>query len=65
MVDTFARFQPNSGFLDTLTWETSVSNFVYIRPVGAELVRAEIQKDGKGEANGRFLLLCERALTII
>jgi len=61
MVDNFTRFRPNLVFLDTLAWKSPVSNFVYIRPVGAEQVRAEIQKDGNGEANRRFLRLCERA----
>jgi hypothetical protein len=61
MVDIFARSQPNSGFLDTITWKSPVSYFVNIRPVWAELVRAEIQKDGNGEANRRFLRLYERA----
>ena len=59
MVDIFAQFQLNSVVLDTLTWKSALSNFVYIRPVGAELVRAEIQKDGNGEADRRFLRLCE------
>jgi hypothetical protein len=54
VVDIFARFQPNSVFLDTLTWKSPISNFADIRPVSTEMVRAEIQKDGHGEANRRF-----------
>ena len=38
-----------------------ISNFMKIRPVGAELFHAERQSDGQDEANSRFSQFCERA----
>jgi len=40
---------------------TQISNFMKIRPVGAELFRADRQTDIHDEANSRLSQFCERA----
>jgi hypothetical protein len=42
-----------------------ISNFVKIRPVGAELFHADGQTDGPGEATSRFSQFCERRLQLL
>jgi len=38
-----------------------ISNFTKIRPVGADLIQAEIKwKDGRDKPDNRFSLLCQR-----
>jgi hypothetical protein len=54
------RFQLNFNFLDRYTKSTQISNFVKIRPVGAELFRANRQ-GRHGEANSRNSQFRERA----
>ena len=38
-----------------------ISNFMQIRPVGAELFRADRQTDRHDKANSRFSQFCERS----
>ena len=40
---------------------TQISNFMKIRPVGAELFHADRRKDKYDKANSRFSRFCERA----
>ena len=39
---------------------TQISNFMKIRPVGAEFLHADIQTDRHDEANSRYSKFCER-----
>ena len=52
-------------FLDTLSKEAQISNFIKIRRVGAELFQADRhtggRKDAQREADSRFSQFCERA----
>jgi hypothetical protein len=41
-----------------------ISNFMKIRPVGAELFDADGQTDRRDEANSRFSQFCEKRLKI-
>jgi len=54
-------------FLDIFSKNPQTSNFMKIRPVGAELFHADRQTDGQtgrhDEANSRFSQFCERAET--
>jgi hypothetical protein len=42
------------NFLDGLTNNTEISNFIKIRPVGAELVHASGRSDKRDEFKSRF-----------
>ena len=57
----------NSNFIDRFSKNFPMSNFMKIRPVGAELFHADRQTDGQtgrhDEANSRFSQFCERAET--
>ena len=44
---------------------TQISNFIQIRPVGAELFNAHGRTDVHDEANGRFSQFCERAWKLL
>jgi len=52
-------------FLDRFSKNTQISNFIKIRPVGAELFHADGRLDGQtdrhDEANSRFLQFYELA----
>jgi hypothetical protein len=50
------------NFLERFSKEAQTSSFIKIRPVGAELLREDVQTDGHDEANSRFSQFCERAL---
>ena len=41
--------------------ETQISSFINIHPVGAELFRADGQKEGHDESNSRFSQFRERS----
>ena len=46
------------GFLSRLVFEKYVTNFMKIRPVGAELFHADGQTDKQDEADGRYSHFC-------
>ena len=52
-------------FLGRFSKKLSISNFIEIRPVGAEMLHADGGKDKRTdrhyEANSRFSQVCERA----
>ena len=45
--------------MEKFSKNTPISNFMKIRPVGAELFHADGQTDRHDEANNRFSQLCE------
>jgi hypothetical protein len=49
------------NFLDQFLKNPQMSNFMKIRPMGAELFHADRQTDRHNEANSRFSQLCENA----
>ena len=49
-----------SEFNEKSVFQTQISNFFKIRPVGAELFRADRLTDGHDEANSRFSQFFER-----
>jgi len=51
----FVRFWSNTKFLDRYSKITQTSNFMKIRPVGAELVYAEGRTDRHDDANSRSM----------
>ena len=57
----FVRFKWNLNFLDRYYKNTQISNFMKIRPVGAELFYADGRRDIHDEASSRFSQFCERA----
>jgi hypothetical protein len=46
---------------ETSEKKNQISNFTKIRPVAAELLRADGRADRHDEANSRFSRFCERA----
>ena len=54
------------GFHDRFSKNTQISNFIKIRPIGAELLYANLATDGQAgrqkhdATNSRFLKFCER-----
>ena len=63
-VSHFCQIQMKLYFLDRFSGKNpKISNFMKIRPVGAELVHAERETNGQthDEANSRFSQFCERA----
>ena len=51
----------NEIFLDIFSKNTRISNFMKIRPVGAELFHADGQTNRHDEANSPISEFCERA----
>jgi hypothetical protein len=47
------------NFLDRIFQKINISNFMKIRPEGAELSHADGRTDGHGEANSRFSKFCD------
>jgi hypothetical protein len=54
-------FQQHMDFLDTFSKNPEISNFMKIRPVGAELFLAGRRTDRHDEANSRLSLFFGRA----
>ena len=55
-------FNETRNFLDRFSKISYISNFMKIRPVGAELFHVDGRTDDRrGNANSRFLQFCERA----
>ena len=58
----FLRDFNEKGIFSTgFSKNTEIANFTKIRPVGAELFRADEQTDRLDEANTRFWQVCERS----
>jgi len=55
------RFQLNFTFLDRFSKKFQISNFIKIRPVGAELFHVDRWTDGHDDANSRFSQFCVSA----
>ena len=55
------RFYWNLNFLYIFSKNTLISNFIKIRPLGAELSHVDRRTNRHDEANSRFLRFCERA----
>jgi hypothetical protein len=53
------RFEWNLSFLDRFLKNPQISNFIKLRPVGAELFHADGRTDGHDEAISRFSQFCE------
>jgi hypothetical protein len=49
------------NILDEFSKNNQISNFMKLRPVGAELFHADRRRDRHDEANSRFSQFCERA----
>jgi hypothetical protein len=58
----YPLFLSDLNSLDSFSKNPQISNFMKIRPVGAELFHADIRTDIQDEANSRFWQFCERAL---
>jgi hypothetical protein len=56
----FSDINENS-FLDRLSNNIQISNFIQIRPLGAELFRTDRRTDRPDEDNSRFSHIYERA----
>jgi hypothetical protein len=54
----FVRFESNLYFLGRVSKNAIISNFMKIRPVGAEVFHAEIQTNG--HANVTYLIVAFR-----
>jgi len=48
------------NFLDTISKNIQIQNFIKICPVGAELFHADRQTDRHDETNGRFSQFAKR-----
>jgi len=59
--DILVRFWWNFNLLYTFSKNAQISNFMKIRPVGAELLHSDGQMDRHDEATSRFSQFCERA----
>jgi len=46
------------NFVDRFSKNTQIKNFITIRPVGAELLRADGRTDGHDEANSHLSQFC-------
>jgi hypothetical protein len=57
----FSDFNVTSIFSTYFQKNTEISNFVKIRPVGAELFHADNRTERHDEAKIRFAQFCERA----
>jgi hypothetical protein len=55
------RFEQNLNFLNEISKNPQMSNFMKIRPLGAELFHPDGQTNIYDEANNRFSQFCERA----
>jgi len=49
------------NILDGFSKNNQISNFMNIRPMGAELFHADRRRDLHDKANSRFSQFCERA----
>ena len=55
------RLEPNLKFLEIFSKKPQKQNFMKIRPVGADLFRADGKTDARDEANSLFPVFRERA----
>ena len=53
-------FNKNLKFLEKISKNTQISNFMKIRPERAELFHTDRQTDRYDEANSRYSQFCER-----